>query len=81
MVTCKGWCTTRFQPWSTFFLIHVDDLSVDLLATVRLIADGTSLISVVHDSNIPVNELNNDLRKISEWAYKWKISFNPYLNK
>ena len=24
---------------------------------------------------------NNDLQKISEWAYKWKISFNPDLNK
>ena len=23
------------------------------------------------------NELNNDLRKISNWAYQWKMSFNP----
>ena len=40
-----------------------------------------SLFSVVHDSNISANELNNDLQKISEWAYKWKMSLNPDLNK
>ena len=27
--------------------------------------------------NISANELNNDLRKISNWTYQWKISFNP----
>ena len=26
-------------------------------------------------------ELKNDLQKISEWPYKWKMSFNPDLNK
>ena len=23
------------------------------------------------------NELNNDLKKISDWAFKWKMSFEP----
>ena len=23
------------------------------------------------------NELNNDLKKISDWAFQWKMSFNP----
>ena len=35
----------------------------------------------VNDSNISANELSKDLQKISEWAYKWKLSFNPDLNK
>ena len=30
---------------------------------------------------ISANELNKDLQKVSEWAYKWKISFNPDLDK
>ena len=64
-----------------FFLIYINDLSDDLVSTIKLFADDTSLFSVVHDSNISANELNNDLQKISEWAYKWKISFNPDLNK
>ena len=23
------------------------------------------------------NELNNDLRKVCNWAFQWKMSFNP----
>ena len=38
-------------------------------------------IFCVYDSNISANKLNNDLQKIFEWDYKWKISFNPNLNK
>ena len=49
-----------------FFLICINDLSDGLLSTVKLFANGTSLFSVVHDSNISVNELNNDLQKTSE---------------
>ena len=48
---------------------------------MKVFADDTSLFSVVCDSNISVYELNNDMQKISEWAYKWKMSFNPDLNK
>ena len=64
-----------------FFLIYINGLSVHLLSTVKLFADDTSLFSVVNESNISANELNEDLQKISEWAYKWKMSFNPDLNK
>ena len=34
-----------------FFLIHINDLSESIESTVKLFADGTSLFSVVHDSN------------------------------
>ena len=44
-----------------FVLIYINDLSDDLVSTIKLFADGTSLFSVVHDSNISANELNNDL--------------------
>ena len=48
---------------------------------MKLFADGTSVFSVVRDSNISVYELNNDTQKISEWVYKWKMPFNSDLNK
>ena len=35
----------------------------------------------MYDSNVSANVLNNDLLKISKWAYEWKVSFNPDLNK
>ena len=61
---------------SLFSLIYINDLSDDLVSTVN-----ETVFSVVHDSNISANELKNDLQKISELAYKWKMSFNLDLNK
>ena len=60
-----------------FFLIYINDLSDDLSSNPKLFVDDTSLFSVVHDKNISANEFNNDLRKSSNWAYQWKMSFNP----
>ena len=37
----------------------------------------TRPFSVVHDVTIGSSELNSDLAKLSEWAFKWKMSFNP----
>ena len=31
----------------------------------------------MHDITSSANELNNDLKKISDWAFQWKMSFNP----
>ena len=53
-----------------FFLIYINDLSDELVSTVKLFADDTSLFSVVHDSNISAYEANNDMQKISQWACK-----------
>ena len=38
-------------------------------------------ISFSNGRNISANELNKDLQKTSEWAYKGKMSFYPDLNK
>ena len=43
----------------------------------KLPLKNTSLFSVVHSKNASAKELNNDLHKISHWAYQWKMSFNP----
>ena len=64
-----------------FFLIYINDLSIDTISTVKLFADDTSLFSIVHDARTTAYELSNDLQKIAEWAYQWKMSFNPDLNK
>ena len=63
------------------FLVYIKDLSEKITSTVKLFADDTSLFLVVNDPNISANELDKDLELISEWAYKWKMSFNPYKNK
>ena len=43
----------------------------------KLFADDTSLFSVVNDANKSFQNLSNDLCIISNWAYQWKMSFNP----
>ena len=59
------------------FLIYINDLSGDLSSKTKLFADDISLFNVAHDINISANELNNDLKKVSNWAFQWKMSFNP----
>ena len=63
------------------FLIYINDLPKGLSSNAKLFADDTSLFSVIHDSSTTRNELNDDLVKISNWAYQWKMSFNPDPNK
>ena len=59
------------------FFICINDLSDDLSTTAKLFAGDTSLFSVVRDINTSAAHLNNDLRKISNWAFQWKMSFKP----
>ena len=42
-----------------------------------LLMTHPSLFSIVKDINESANILNNDLSLISQWAYDWKMLFNP----
>ena len=63
------------------FLIYINDLSIDVIYIVKLVADDTSLFSIIHDSNTTAHELNKHLQKIAEQTHQSKWSFNPDLNK
>ena len=63
------------------FLVYINDLSKNLSSTAKLFADDTSIFSVVHDISLSLLQLNDDLIKISNWAYQWKMSFNPEVTK
>ena len=64
-----------------FFLIFINDLSDNLISNPKLFADDTSLFSVVQDITLSAKNLNDDLKKINQWAFQWKMSFNPDCNK
>ena len=64
-----------------FLFMYINDLSCGLSSTTKLFADDSSLFSVIHDVAQSTNELNDDLEKISNWAYQWKMSFNPNKSK
>ena len=59
------------------FLIYINDLSDNLTSNGKLFADDTSLFSVVHDVNTSAKGLNDDLKKVKDLAFQWKMSFNP----
>ena len=71
------WSTSRFHPWSFVLLIYINDLTEGFTTNVMLFADDTSLFSVVHDTQTFANDLNKDLEIINNWAFQWKINFNP----
>ena len=60
-----------------FFLIYINDLTDGTSSIVKLFAVDTSLFSIVQNKNNSASQLNNDLNKVSDWAYTWKMSFNP----
>ena len=59
------------------FLIYINDLSGNLSFKAKLFPGETSLFNVMHDINTSANELNNDLKRVSNWAFQCKMSFNP----
>ena len=58
------------------FLIYINDLSEGLSSNTEILADDTSLFSVIHDSNTSAFEMNSDLANINRWTFQWKMSFN-----
>ena len=58
-------------------LIYINELPDGLSSNVKVIADDTSLFSVVNDINTFAIELNSDLKKVNNWAFQWKMTFNP----
>ena len=63
------------------FLIYINDLPEGLITNAELLADDTSLFSVVRDITVSTEGLNNDLRNVSKSVYQWKMIFNPDLTK
>ena len=71
--------SSRFGP--LLFLRYINDLSENLVSNPKLFADDTSLFSVIFDKNLSVKNLNNDWNRINNWAFQWKMNFNPDSNK
>ena len=59
------------------FLIYINDLERNIKSNIKFFADDTMLFSIVKDPTISANNLNRDLDIIQQWAYQWKMEFNP----
>ena len=60
-----------------FFLVYINDLVENVSSDAKLFADDTSLFTVVYAAD----QSDRDLKVISDWAYQWKMQFNPDKNK
>ena len=68
------------EEFNTFLDNLESNLETESLSlSAKVFVDDTSLFSVVRDIAASTEELNNDLRYISKWAYQWKMMFNPDL--
>ena len=62
-------------------LVYINDLPDNLISNSKLFADDASLFSVINDKHLSANKLNQDLNRINNWAFQWKMSFNSDLSK
>ena len=63
------------------FLIYINDLSNNLSSNCKLFADDTYLFSVVNNIHTSATTLSQYLKAINNWAFQWKMIFNPDLSK
>ena len=61
------------------FLVYINDLFDVVTSDIRIFADDTFIFRVVDPSS--TEDLNNDLKNITEWAHQWKMLFNPDMTK
>ena len=57
--------------------IYINDIADNIMSDIKRFADGTSVFIAVFDTDISAEVLNQDLRAVQDWAYQWKMSFNP----
>ena len=58
-------------------LIFINDIPDKIQSNIKIFADDTSIFSIMKDSIRASAALNKDLNQISNWAFSWKMSFNP----
>ena len=58
------------------FLVYINDIVQNIVSSIKLFADDTSISHGNINANIRQEVLNSDLLKIEEWAKLWKLTFN-----
>ena len=59
------------------FLIYINDSPDGIMSICKIFAGDTSRFSKIIDTRNSQNTLNSDLKIIKDWAYQWKVQFNP----
>ena len=63
------------------FIIYMNDISNEIESDILIFANDTSLFAAGSDPAETAEKLNRDLIKISDWAERWKVTFNAKKSK
>ena len=63
------------------FIIYINDIISGIQSDILVFADDTTLLASGDDPSVTASIINSDLIKISTWAEKWKVTFNPNKSK
>ena len=63
------------------FIIYINDIIDELESEILIFADDCTLLTSAVDPNMTALTLNRDLTKITNWALKWKVTFNAEKSK
>ena len=63
------------------FLIYINDISEVVESEIRIFADDTFIFEIIRHTCSTPNVLDQDLKKIYQWAKQWKMAFNPDITK
>ena len=59
------------------FIIYINDISTNITSTVKIFADDTKIYRTINDPYKDVPSLQLDPNRLSDWANKWQLCFNP----
>ena len=80
--TCSDWSSViSGVPQGTIlgpilFIIYINDISSNITSTVKIYADDTKIYRTVNEPE-DTSALQLDLNRLSDWAIKWQLCFNP----
>ena len=58
------------------FLVYINDITDNITCDIRLFADDTSILEIVHDPNASAESLNTNLTLLHRWGKLWRMAFN-----
>ena len=59
------------------FIIYRKDISTNITSIVKIFADDTKIYCTINEPDKDVPALQLVLNRLSDWANKWQLPFNP----
>ena len=63
------------------FLIYINGIPKGIKSISKMFPDDASLFSIDKKDALSQNKLSSDLKKVSEWAHKWKMLFDSFMTE